>query len=558
MSRLSPQEIAAALQQALTLHQQSRLAEAEKAYNRVLKARPGQFDALHLLGVLKLQDGKAGEALRLVSAALKVDPRAADAWANLGLVQKALKREADALASFDQALALAPGHIEALNNRGSTLLSLQRADEALACFDRVLGANPRYLPALVNRANALVELARHDEALGEYDMALALNPNDVQALFNRANVLFRVGRYAELVMGYDRVLALAPGHAEAHMSRGLSLQALGRHQAALASYAKAVALQKDYADAHFNAALARLTLGDYAAGFAGYEWRWKRAGITRRSFAKPLWLGEYPIARKTILLHAEQGLGDTIQFVRYAPLLARAGATVVLELQSPLKSLLGTVEGASAVVARGEALPAFDVHCPLGSLPLALKTDLASVPAGIPYLQAVEERIEKWRARIASTRGPRVAVAWSGNAAHINDRNRSIALAALQPILATPGVQFFSVQRDLRAGDAEALQRLPQVIHLGEELADFADTAAVVAQADLVVAVDTAVAHLAGAMGRPLWILLPFWPDWRWTLTGERSPWYPDARLFRQRAPGRWDDVIGEVAEALAAFAQVS
>lgn len=557
MSRLSPQEVAAALQQALALHQQGRLAEAEKGYGRVLKARPDQFDALHLLGVLKLQDGKTGEALRLVSAALKVDPRSADAWANLGLVQQALKREADALASFDKALALAPDHIEALNNRGSALLSLQRAGEALACADRVLALNARYLPARVNRANALAELGRHEAALTEYDAALALNPNDVQALFNRANVLFRIGRYAESVAGFDRALALAPGHAQALMSRGLSLQALGRHEEALAGYAKAVALQKDYADAYFNAALARLTLGDYARGFADYEWRWKRTGMARRSFGKPLWLGEYPLARKVILLHAEQGLGDTIQFVRYAPLLARTGATVVLEVQAPLKPLLSTVEGVSAVVGRGEALPAFDVHCPLGSLPLALKTGPASVPTGIPYLRA-EERLATWRSRLASVGRPCVAIAWSGNAAHINDRNRSIALAALAPILATPGVQFISIQQDLRAGDAEVLQRLPQVTHLGDALMDFADTAAVITHADLVVSVDTAVAHLAGAMDRPLWILLPAWPDWRWTLTQERSPWYPQARLFRQRAPGAWDTVIGDVAKELADFARNS
>ena len=267
---------------------------------------------------------------------------------------------------------------------------------------------------------------------------------------------------------------------QAWNNRGRALQALNRHAERIASFDKAIALQKDYADAHFNRALSLLTLGDLPRGFAQYEWRWKRTGMsdTRRGYGKPLWLGEYPLARKTILLHAEQGLGDTIQFARYAPLLARSGATVVLEVQPELKTLLAGLDGVASCHARGEQLPAYDVHCPLGSLPLALKTEPATIPADIPYLRADEARIAKWRPRIEGLPGKRVALAWAGNVSHANDRNRSIDLTLLEPLLALEGVSFLSIQRELRGDDAELLARHANVSHLGGDLSDMADTAA--------------------------------------------------------------------------------
>jgi len=555
VSKLSPQQAEAALQEAVAQHRQGQLAPAEKSYARILKSYPDQFDALHLLGLLKLQAGKAGEAQRLIASALRVNPSSADALANLGLVLVALKRPADALASFERALALDPDHFEALANRGNILLDLDRAEEALVCFIRVLAREPSHLPARVNRGNALLALGQPEAAIREYDDALALSPSDAKALMNRAGALFRIGRYAESIAGYDRLLALVPAHAEALSARGQALQAAGRHHDALESYARAISTAKDFAHAHFNEALALLTVGEYGRGLQEYEWRWKRAGIARRSLGKPLWLGEYPLGRKTILLHAEQGLGDTIMFVRFAPLLAQAGATVIVEVQAELKDLLSGLDGVS-VVARGEKLPPFDLHCPLGSLPLACKTTLVRVPATIPYLRADAERIARWRARLEALPGKRVALAFAGNPDHINDRNRSVALARLRPLLTTPGMSFVSVQRDVRDGDREALGDRALITDLGSELADFSDTAAVLALADLVITVDTAVAHLAGALGRPSWILLPFWPDWRWTLDRDSSPWYPDARLFRQGADGDWSPVIERVRSELAALAR--
>lgn len=549
--------IAQALQEAVALHRQGRLREAEKLYARVLKAAPDNFDALHLLGSLKAQAGQRGEALRLISAATKINPRATDALVNLANVLHALKRDADALDCLDKALAISPGDLHALQNRGSALLALNRPQEALSSFAQILQRESRNGEALLNRGVALATLERHAEALVDFEAALRLAPGHPDILYNRGNALMQLDRHAEAIAAFDRVLAAVPAHARAWTNRGRALEALNRHEEAVASFGKAITLQKDYADAHFNQALALLTLGDLRRGFEQYEWRWKRSGMSdaRRGYGRPLWLGEFPLGRKTILLHAEQGLGDTIQFVRYAPLLARAGATVVLEVQPELKALLSRLDGVASCHARGETLPAFDLHCPLGSLPLAFKTEPENIPADIPYLRADDSRVAKWRPAIEALPGKRVALTWAGHAKHANDRNRSIDLALLEPLLALDGISFISIQRELRENDAALLARQRNVTHLGGELADMADTAAVTALVDLVIAVDTSVAHLAGGLGRPVWVMLPFSPDWRWTLTGEHSPWYPQARLLRQPAAGDWQSVIAKLRDELASFA---
>ena len=548
------------MQEAVALHQQGRLREAEKLYARALKAAPEHFDALHLLGLAKAQGGQMGEAYRLMSAALKLNPKAPDAWMNLANVLHALKRDAEALDCLDKALVLRPGDPDALHNRGNALLALGRPQDALACFDAVLARHPRHADALLNRGSALATLNRTEQALADFDAALALMPGHPAALYNRGNALAALGRYDEAIAAFDRALTAAPNHGQAWNNRGRALQSLNRHDEAIKSFDKSIALQKDYADAHFNRALSLLTLGDLGRGFEQYEWRWKRSGIsdTRRGYGRPLWLGEYPLARKTILLHAEQGLGDTIQFARYAPLLARAGAKVMLEVQPELKSLLAGLEGVASCHARGETLPTYDVHCPLGSLPLALKTGPGNIPADIPYLRADEAYLAKWRARIEALPGKRVALAWAGNASHTNDRNRSIDLALLEPLLAqggiSGGVSFLSIQRELRGNDAALLARYASVSHLGGELADMADTAAVAALADLTISVDTSVVHLAGSLGRPVWVMLAFAPDWRWSISGASSPWYPQARLFRQTALGDWPSTIAALRAALTQF----
>jgi len=546
-----------AMQEAVGLHRAGRLREAEKIYARIVKAAPDYFDALHIYGSLKAQSGQMGEALRLITAALKINPRSAEALVNLSNVMHALKRDQDALDCLDKALAIKPDDPLALANRGSALLTLNRPQQALENFDAVLRLEPRNGEALLNRGVAKATLEQPSEALRDFDAALALMPGHPNVLYNRGNALSDLGRYAEAVADFDRALLAAPAHARAWNNRGRALQQLNRHAEAVASFDKAIAFDKDYADAHSNRALSLLTLGDLRQGFQQYEWRWKRSGMTdtRRGYRGALWLGDFALGHKTILLHAEQGLGDTIQFARYVPLLAQSGAKIVLEVQPALKTLLGGLAGVTSCHARGEALPPYDVHCPLGSLPLALKTEAATIPAELPYLHADAARIAQWSDRIAALPGKRVALAWAGQANHANDRNRSVDLKLLEPLLALNGISFFGIQRDLRDGDAALLAQHSNVTAVGADFDDMADTAAVLALCDLVIAVDTSVAHLAGALARPAWVMLPFAPDWRWGISGAHSPWYPQLRLFRQPAPGDWPGVVAQLCDALSAFA---
>jgi len=557
-SKAAPFNLAQSFNEALAMQRQGRLREAEKICARVLKAAPDHFDALNMLGAVKAQLGHMGEAHRLFSAAVKINPRVAGAWANLGQVLHALKRNEEAVECLDKARTLAPDDVAILNQHANALLSAGRAEEALDEFRQVLARVPQHAEARLNSGVAHAALGASEQAVAEFDAALSIMPGHPGAHYNRGLALHDLGRYAAALDAHERVLASAPEHAGAWLHRGRALAALNRLDEAVASYGKAGAIRKDDANVHFSEALALLALGDYRRGFEKYEARWRRSGMpAQKSRGRPLWLGEYPLARKTVLLHAEQGFGDTIQFARYVPLLAATGAKVVLEVQSELMALMARLDGGAKIIRRGDTPPPFDVHCPLGSLPLALRTEPDTVPAEIPYLSADDASLAKWSARIGALARPRIAIAWSGNADHFNDRNRSIPFARLAPLFSIPA-RFVSIQRDVRREDVERLAAETRVTHLGGQLANFTDTAAAIALSDLVISADTAVAHLAGAMGRPLWVLIPFQPDWRWTLDGETSPWYPTARLFRQTSLGDWDGVIARVAAELGQFMSAS
>ena len=321
------------------------------------------------------------------------------------------------------------------------------------------------------------------------------------------------------------------------------------------SASRALTIKPDFAQARFVESVARLTLGDFAAGWRGYESRWQVGWLAsqRRSFAAPLWLGKESLDGKTILLHAEQGLGDTIQFARYATLLASRGANVILEVQRPLVRLLSRLQGVTAVLAREEALPHYDFHCPLLSLPLACGTTLETIPADHAYITPADAAISFWRTRLPQRR-LRVGLVWSGERSHDNDLNRSMRLATLEPLLDLPDVAFVSLQHEMREEDLPFLQSRSDVCEIGRQFKDFADTAAAIALLDAVIAVDTAVAHLAGAMGKPLFLLLPFAADFRWLRERADSPWYPSARLFRQPQFGDWHSVVKVLRQELARF----
>lgn len=381
--------------------------------------------------------------------------------------------------------------------------------------------------------------------------ALSLDPRNVEVLSNRGAALRGLDRPQDALADYERAIALAPAHAPAHTNRGVALAALNRFAEARQSYDRALALAPGDARARYNRALARLAQGDLAGGFEDHEARWTGSDTQRgpRELGAPQWRGE-EVAGRTILLHAEQGLGDSIQFARYVPMAAARGANVLLEVHAPLVALFAQLEGAARVIERGAPLPRFDVHCPLMSLPLAFGTTLDSIPSAVPYLRAPADRVERWRERLGAATRPRVGLAWSGSLALRNDRNRSIALERFARLRAL-GLDFFSLQKDVREGDRAALGAGRPLAAFADELADFRDTAALVELMDVVVTVDTSIAHLAGAMAKPVWLLLPFSPDWRWLLGRADSPWYPTMRLWRQPRPGDWDAVLAEVESGL-------
>jgi tetratricopeptide (TPR) repeat protein len=517
-SNLQP-DFSQTLRRALRAHEHGELAKAEQLYTEVLAHHPGSFDALHGLGQINYQRGRLDAALSLIQAALKSDLARADGFASLGLVFHSLAQHERALISYDEGLRIDPGNAALLNRRGVALLELGRPQQALESFDRALAADPGHCDALGNRGNALLKLNRVADALAAYDRALQRAPDNASLLTNRAVALRRLDRPQEAVMSARRALRSRP----------------------------------DFAQARFVEAVARLTLGDFSAGWRGYESRAAVGNVVAkdRGFPAPLWLGDESIKGKTILLHAEQGFGDTIQFVRYAPLVAAQGATIVLEVQSALLRLLSCLGGIETLVARNAPLPRFHCHCPLLSLPLACATEFTTIPAEIPYIAPAADDVASWRARLPRRR-PLIGLAWSGTRAHDNDLNRSTRLATLAPLLDLADITFVSLQHEVREEDAAFLKSRAEVVQIAPAFRDFADTAAVIASLDAVISVDTAVAHLAGAMGKPLFLLLPFAADFRWLRERRDSPWYPSARLCRQPAFGDWGSVVAALAQELA------
>lgn len=524
-------------------HAAGRLSEAERHYRRALQLSPDNADALHLLGVIAHQRGDNEQALRLIDAAIQRQPANARFFCHRGNALDGLRRFQEAVASYDAALAIAPTFAEANYNRGLALQRLGRSDDAIAAYDRALQTRPDYVEAMNNRGIALSELKRHREAIDSYDRLLSLAPRHAAALTNRASALQELKRFDEALTDYDAALRVDPGNVNAFANRANALQKLGRHRDALADYARALELAPDNARARVNQGLCRLTLGDFEAGWPGYEWRWRveKPVSPVRDFTQPVWRGE-DLGGKTILLHAEQGFGDAIQFLRYVPMVAAWSSAVVLEVPRPLFALATSVAGAKRVIVRGEALPPFDVHCPLASLPLAFATSLETIPSTVPYLAPPPGVVKRWKAELGRRKHPRIGIVWAGSA---TDPDRSIGLKTLLTGVATKA-NLVSLQKDAGEQDKRSLAsaRIP---HLGDRVNDFADTAALIHLMDAVISIDTAVAHLAGALGKVTWILLPFAADWRWLLDRSDSPWYPTARLFRQRAVGNWGAPLAEL-----------
>ena len=530
----------------------TRFDEALAAYDQAVELKPDCVEAYIYRGSVLNALRRYEEALSAYDKAVVLMPDHAGTYLERSGVLENLDRYDAALADCDKAIALQPDYAEAHNNRGTLLEAMELREEALAAYERAIALQPNRVEFHINRAHVLKDLEHFDDAVAAYDKAIALKPDFAEVYNERGNILSELYRYEDAVDAYRRSIALQPDNAVAFCNLANVLKNLKRYDEAMVCYDKAIALWPDYADAFLYKSLLLLLLGAYEEGWKLFEWRRKfdEMNGSARVFDQPLWLGDEPPAGKVVLLHAEQGYGDAIQFVRYVPMVEALGARVILEVPAVLVPLTNTLRGAFTTVARGKKLPAFDLHCPLMSLPLAFRTTVDTIPASVPYLDSIPGRRGQWSERLGDKARPRVGLAWSGHMANPKDRARSIPLRDFSALLELD-VEFHSLQKEVRTKDAAALAGFTQIRSHGSALRDFADTAALVAEMDLVVTADTSVAHLAGALGKPVWILLPFVPDFRWLTERNDSPWYPTARLFRQSASGDWRGVIAEVREQL-------
>ncbi|MGD0390512.1 MAG: tetratricopeptide repeat-containing glycosyltransferase family protein [Tepidisphaeraceae bacterium] len=452
---------------------------------------------------------------------------------------------------YRQVLAQQPNHADALNLLGMLAGQTGRLDAALNLIRRAIAICSTNVAYYNNLGNALIDAGQLDEAIATYRQAIAFSPQYAQTHYNLGVALERKGQLDEAVAAYRQAIRLKPDFVEAHNNLGNALIEIGQLDEAIAACRRAIALSPNFAEAHFNLSVALLARGDFQEGWEEYEWRWKcKDHPPLRNFAQPQWDG-HSLEGRTLLLHAEQGFGDALQFIRYLPLAAQRGGKIIIECQAELQRLFQTIAGRCQVMVRGQPLPAFDLHCPLLSLPRVFATNLDNIPNIVPYLHADAEDAGRWQHRLAE-HAPlvKVGLGWAGSPGNKNNRNRSINLASLAPLGQIPGVRFFSLQKGEAAAEAKTPPPGMELVDWTQELKDFADTAALIANLDLVIAVDTAVAHLAGAMGKPVWTLLPFVP-WRWLLGREDSPWYPSMRLFRQPRMGDWDSVVMRVVEEL-------
>ena len=525
------------VQQGLNLHQSGNLNDAQNIYEQILSIQENNFDALQLLGALFAQVKKYPEAIKFLSKAIIVNPNDAGCFSNLGISFQKLRRLEEALSSYDKAISLQADYAEAYSNRGAVLQELKRLDEALSSYDKAITIKGDYAEAFNSRGTVLEELKRLEEALSSYDKAISINKDYTELYYNRGNVLHKLKRLEEALSSYDKAISLHEDYAEAYSNRGTVLEELKRLDEALSSYEKAISINKDYAEAYWNSSICYLLAGNFNEGWARYEWRWQSKSISKiagiRKFSQPLWLGTEILKDQTIFLYAEQGLGDTIQFSRYVSLVAGLGAKVVLEVQPSLVKLLSYLEGISQIISKGDKLPNFDYQCPLMSLPLAFKTELKTIPSVSKNISSDEKKVEKWQAILGEKTKPRVGIVWSGAVNHKNDLQRSLKLSQLITHLPSD-YEYLSLQKEISDVDKEVLIEYCKIKHFGDDLKDFTDTAALCELIDIVISVDTSVAHLAGTLGKNTWILLPYSPDWRWLLDRNDSPWYSSVKLYRQ------------------------
>jgi tetratricopeptide (TPR) repeat protein len=538
---------------AFEYYNRDNLSKAESIFEEIVHVQPDNTEALYFLAEISYRLGNYESAMQYIRNALQYDTANAEAYNNLGFILQRNGQFDDATQCYQRAIQLNPDLPGAYINLGNVFKEKGRFDEAVRCYRKALQLNPDLPDAYSNLGITLQKAGRSDEAVTYCRKAVELSPRDATTHYNLGIAFQEKGQLDEAITCYQKASQLAPDDAGIYNNLAFALQENRRPYEAIPHYQKALQLNPDYATAHWNLSLALLLIGNFSEGWREYEWRWETQYLisSRRNFKQPLWDGT-DINGCTILLHAEQGFGDTLQFIRYAPLVAERGAHVIVECQKELASLLQSVDGIAEVVVRGEELPEFDIQCPLLSLPLAFNTTLQTIPVKVPYIASDTALIRKWKDKIGCDGSKmKVGVVWAGNPGFKQNRYRNIPLERFSTLAQIPGVTLYSIQKGEEAKETRNPPGNMNIIDYTEDIRDFSDTASLIENLDLVISIDSAVAHLAGALGKLTWTLLPFSPEWRWLLNREDSPWYPTMRLFRQPALGNWGPVIEYVKKAL-------
>jgi tetratricopeptide (TPR) repeat protein len=509
-----------AFQLAYKYYQAGNLQESGNEYKKILRDHPRNIDALRMLGGICYQLGDFDGAIRYIKKEIEITPSNADAYHNLGIV---------------------------FHSKGEF-------DKAISCYQKAIQLNPNFYNSYINLANILRDKGQFDEAMTFYQRAIELNPDIAEAYNSLGNLMKIKGMFEEAINCYQKALQINPVNPGILNNLGNVLYEKGCFDKALISYQNALELDPDSPYSHFHMSRVLLLTGNYKQGWKEYEWRWKTRDYVERDFSQPRWNGS-DISGKTILINTEQGLGDAIQFIRYVPLVVQRGATIIVECQKELVSLFQNVEGVKQVIKVGEQLPPFDVYCPLLSLPLKFDTTLETIPAEIPYIKVNPFSIQKWKDKVQDNSSKlKVGLVWAGSPTFKRSHLKECPLKMFSPLAHNEDITFFSLQKGKATEQAKSSPDGMNLIDYTDEINDFSDTAAFIINLDLVISVDTAVVHLAGALGKPVWTLLPFVPDWRWMLNREDSPWYPTMRLFRQPFPGDWESVIDNVLRNLELF----
>ena len=550
---LDPNYLAARLNLANILQRDGEFSSSEAEYRRALALQPAFSETFLGLGSLYQGQGKLDEAIEYYRQALLADPNSAEAHYNWGTALKAQNRPVEAIAKYRQAIACKPTLVDAHYNLGTVLHELGRWDEAVPAYLEAARHKPDFAMAHNNLGNVYKLQGKIEEAVCAYERALLAESEHAEAFSNLGTLLQEQGKITETIECYRHAIRSKPGCSEAYNNLGNALQEQGQLTKALVCYEKSLRLEPDSAEAHYNRGLVYLSQERFAEAWPEFDWRLKCKNYPVRIFREPLWNGS-SFAGQTLLVHAEQGFGDTLHFARYLKHVCSRGGKVLFEVQPALVPLLHS-SGIEGVVAAGSPLPHFDLHVPLLNLPSIFRTDLTNLPAEIPYLTADPRLVESWGEELARHEGFKIGLNWQGNSRYASDRNRSIALKKFAPLASVSGVQFFSLQKK------EGAEQLTEVtknwpIHdwgsrLDEQCGAFMDSAAVMEGLDLVITSDTATAHLAGALGVKVWVALTLVPEWRWLLEREESPWYPTMRLFRQTTLGDWQPVFQHMAAEL-------